>query len=115
MTQLKDEKTKDSTPRPNRPVSPTHTRSLPTPKLSHIEIPKFDGDVAKWSAFWDIFDSLIHSCSDLKDVVKFTTLRSHLTGRAFKTIEGIPVTHVNYNSAVDLLKGQFCKSDKLIT
>ena len=110
ISQLKDDKTKVPTPVPTSEI-----QSLPKPKLAAIEIPKFDGDVAKWTAFWDIFNSLVHRRTDLENVIKFTTLRSHLTGRAFKTVEGISVTHANYESAVELLKKQFGKTDKLVT
>ena len=110
--QLKDEKTTISQ---SIPTSSNPTQSLPTPKLKAIEIPKFDGDIAKWSSFWDIYNSLIHCRSDLENVVKFTTLLSHLTGRAFKTVEGISVTNANYESVINLLKKQFGNSDKLIT
>ena len=48
VSQLKDSKSTGVTV----PVAPpVHMHSLPTPKLSPIEIPKFDGDVSKWSAF----------------------------------------------------------------
>ena len=113
VSQMLDEKTSSQGQQTSQSNPPTLRQ--PMPKLAPIEIPKFDGDIAKFTAFWDIFNSLIHSRTDLEDVIKFTTLRSHLTGRAFKTVEGIAVTDANYKSVVALLKKQFGKEDRLIT
>ena len=103
-----------------QPVGPTVvpqivTPQLPLPKLPAVEIPKFSGDYKSWNAFWDIYSALIHDRVDIPDVVKFTSLRSYLTGRAFKTIEGLTVTGDNYYVAVKLLKGQFQQIDQLLT
>ena len=105
---------------PARPT-PTNTNttvvhsSLPAPKLPALKIPVFDGNLANWSSFWDIYDSLIHSRTDLADVVKFATLRNYLSDRAFKSIEGLAVTNANYSVAIQTIKDCFHKSDKLLS
>lgn len=78
--------------------TPTNTSTtvvnstLPAPKLPTLKIPNFDGNLANWSSFWDIYDSLIHSRTDLTDVVKFATL-NYLSDRALKSVEGLAVTN----------------------
>ena len=88
---------------------------MPVPKFTPITIPTFDGDITQWTPFWDIFDCMVHDRTDLSDVVKFTTLRAHLTGQAFKSIEGVAVTNANYQGVVTRLKKQFGNRDRLIS
>ena len=97
------------------PTTPTVVSTLPTPKLPAIKIPNFDGNIEHWSSFWDIYDSLVHSRTDLTDVVKFATLRNYLTDRAFRSIEGLAVTNSNYNIAIKTLKDCFHNTDKLLS
>ncbi|XP_068229550.1 uncharacterized protein [Palaemon carinicauda] len=97
------------------PANPTVVTTLPTPKLPAIKIPSFDGKLENWSSFWDIFDSLVHSRTDLTDVVKFATLRNYLTDRAFRSIEGLAVTNSNYAIAIKTLKDCFHNTDKLLS
>ena len=98
---------------PTQNVVPVRHNSMPVPKFEPITIPTFDGDLSQWMAFWDIFNSMVHSRSDMDEVVKFTTLRTHLKGRAFKTIEGVAVTNANYQGVVTLLKKRFGNPDRL--
>ena len=100
---------------PPQNVTPVRQNTMPVPKFSPITIPTFDGDLSQWTAFWDIFNSMVHSRLDLDEVVKFTTLRTHLKGRAFKTIEGVAVTNANYQGVVTLLKKQFGNTDRLVS
>ena len=91
----------------------TSTPSLPPPKLPALKIPEFCGIEGEWLAFWDIFESLVHSRTDLDNVVKFSTLRTCLKDNAFKAIEGLPVTNDNYAVAVKILKDRYANKDNL--
>ena len=51
-------------------------------KLPKIELKRFNGDILKWTEFWDAFESTIHDNKSLHDVDKFNYLRSQLQGTA---------------------------------
>ena len=102
-------------PIPNPSPTPKVVPSLPTPKFSELEIKSFDGNLAEWPTFWDTFESLIHTNSDLTDVIKFALLRKYLKGRAFKVVEGLSVTNSNYDVAVQALLTTFKAPERLLS
>ena len=102
------------TPSGNLTATIVHS-SLPVPELPKLKIPVFDGNISKWSAFWDTFDSLVHSRTDLADVVKFATLRNYLSGNAFKSVEGLAITNSNYNIAIRSLCHRYNNNEKILS
>ena len=76
-------------------------------KLPLLQLPKFSGNVLEWPAFHDAFIASVDSHRKLSNVQKFTHLRSCLSGRAFKCIEGYSVTNDNYSKAFQDLKNRF--------
>ena len=59
------------------------TTESTTPSRFKMRLPKlvlklFDGDITKWTSFWDSYKSAIHSDQDLSNVDKFTYLRGLL-------------------------------------
>ena len=93
--------------------APPATPTLPPPKLPALKIPEFSGNEEEWIAFWDIFDSLVNSRTDIANVVKFATLRNSLKDNAFKAIEGLPVTNANYAVAVKTLQDRYANEENL--
>ena len=91
----------------------TVTPTIPPPKLPALKIPEFRGIEDEWIAFWDIFESLVHSRTDIDNVVKFSTLRTSLKDNAFKAIEGLPITNDNYAVAVKTLKDRYANKENL--
>ena len=65
-------------------------------KLPLLQLPKFSGNVLEWPAFHDVFVASVDSHKKLSNVQKFTHLRSCLSGRALKCIEGYSVTNDNF-------------------
>ena len=96
-------------PDPHLPPAPI----LPLPKLPALKIPSFGGSYETWNPFWDIFNSLVHSRTDIANVVKFSTLRASLTDNAFKAIEGLPVSNDNYPVAIKLLRDRYANTENL--
>lgn len=92
-------------------VSPSTTPILG--KLPEIHLPDFYGDLEKWPAFWDIFQSLVHNRTDLTPVVKFAYLRSALKGKAAEAIKGFQTTDLHYPDAITTLKDNFANPKKL--
>ena len=70
-------------------------------KLLLLHLPKFSGNVLEWPAFRDVFVASVDSHKKLSNVQKFTHLRSCLSGRALKCIEG------NYSKAFQDLQNRF--------
>ena len=90
------------------------TSATPTlGKLPEIHLPDFYGDLEKWPAFWDIYQSLVHNRSDLTPVVKFAYLRSALKGKAAEAVKGFQTTDLYYPDAIDTFKENFANPKKL--
>ena len=76
-------------------------------KLHKLDLPHFNGDVLNWQTLWDNFETSIHRNDTLTPVQKFSYLNAQLKGNAAETIEGIQLTHGNYETAVNLLKKRY--------
>ena len=76
-------------------------------KLPLLQLPMFSGNVLEWPAFHDAFVASVDSHKKLSNVQKFTHLRSCLSGRALKCIEGYSVTKDNYPKAFQDLQNRF--------
>ena len=76
-------------------------------KLPKIKIKPFAGDIAEWNAFIDTFEAAIDKKANLSNIEKFTYLRGYLCDDALRCIEGIPLSHENYEHAVSLLKERY--------
>ena len=56
----------------------TNQATSPRSKLPKLSLPKCRGDVMKWNAFWDSFQSAIHDNKNISKVDKFNYLQSVL-------------------------------------
>ena len=66
--------------------------------------------MTKWTAFWESFESAIHSNTELSDVEKFNYLNSLLERSAREAVSGLALTAANYRQAIETLKKRFgCK------
>ena len=99
----------------NQNKSNTNQATSPRSKLPKLSLPKFRGDVMKWNAFWDSFQSAIHDNKNLSKVEKFNYLKSVLEGSAARAIAGLTLTASNYDSAVEILKDRFGKTQQIIS
>lgn len=85
-----------------------------TVRLPKLEIPKFGGDIMKWTGFWEQFSTAVHNQTNVAKIDKFNYLVGQLSGIALKTIAGLPLTSENYQVAVDLLKERYGKNHLII-
>lgn len=83
-------------------------------RLPKLILPKFKGDVKNWTSFWDSFKSAVHNNESIPKVDKFNYLNSLLEGTAYKTVQGLPLTEANYDSAVAMLKDRFGDPQQII-
>ena len=88
------------------------SRKVNLPKLT---LPHFNGNVADWPAFWDIFESAINSDEELTDLMKFHYLFSLLDGPAKDVVVGLTRTNRNYKEAIDLLHERFGTKQQIIS
>ena len=82
-------------------------------RLPKLQLPNFDGNILKWSKFWDVFKSSVDE-QNIAMVSKFSYLKGALRGAAFTAISGIVLTNDNYNVAVTLLKQKLGRPDSII-
>ena len=90
------------------------TRREPVSRLPKLNLPIFSGDPLTWQGFRDSFDAAVHNNPMLDGVQKFNYLRAQLQGDAARVIAGLPLTSVNYSSAMSLLTERFGQPHKII-
>ena len=83
-------------------------------KLPKITLPHFNGNVMKWSTFWDSYESAVHKNKDLSDVDKFNYLRSLLERSAYDAIAGLTLSAANYKEAIEILEKRFGNKQMII-
>ncbi len=82
-------------------------------RLPKYELPRFDGNPAKWKSFIDTFTSAVDS-KPISKVSKFAYLKMCLVGKAASAIAGIAETNENYDSAMQLLCQRFGKRELVV-
>lgn len=87
----------------------------PKVKLPKLSLPHFNGDLTKWTTFWDSYESAIHDNRDLTDVEKFSYLRSLMERSAHDAIAGLTLSSANYHEAIDLLRKRFGNKQQIIS
>ena len=79
----------------------------PKVKLPKLVLNRFNGDLTKWSTFWDSSESSVHNNPSLSGVDKFNYLHTLLEGTASEAISGLKLTSANYEEAIAVLKKRF--------
>ena len=82
--------------------------------LPKLTLPTFSGDPLQFQTFWDSFQAAVHSNDGLTGVQKFHFLKAQLLGDAAHVIDNFPLTNVNYQHCVALLKDRFGQPYKLV-
>ena len=89
-------------PTPEAPPTTCTARGTPADaRVNSVKLPKlqlhpFNGDLTRWNAFWESFESAIHSNTELSDVEKFNYLNSLLERSAREAVSGLALTAANY-------------------
>lgn len=76
-------------------------------RLPQINLPTFSGDYTTWSAFHDLFESLIHSNPNLTNVHKLHYLISNLRGQAANLLRHTSITNDSYELAWQTLTNRY--------
>lgn len=96
----------------------TPAQALSTPlqtgmtKLPKLELQKYNGDVLRFTEFWDSFEANVHSKA-IKDVEKLSYLLASLEGKAKEAVVGLTTTNSNYSIAINILRKQFGSSERV--
>ena len=83
-------------------------------RLPKLTLPTFGGNPLKWQTFWDSFDSAVHSNNLLTNVQRLNYLRAHLEGEAARAVAGFPLTSVNYQQSLDVLRDRFGHQQRVV-
>ena len=83
-------------------------------RLPQLTLPKFGGDPLQFQTLWDSFKAAIHNNYSLTGVQKFHYLRAQLLCDTSHVIDNFPLTDLNYQHSVDLLKERFGQLYKLV-
>ena len=86
--------------RPQAQVSDTTITTTPSSSTIKVKLPKlslsyFDGNPARWAAYWDSFQSTIHNHPELSKVDKLRTML-HRRFRDFKAQKKITTKLLSY-------------------
>ncbi len=84
-------------------------------RLPKYNLPRFNGDVTRFQAFWQSFSCIIDENEELPKIQKLNYLITSLEGQAFKAIEGLDICEENYEAAKDILKSRFGKTQQIIS
>lgn len=84
-------------------------------KLPKLILPRFRGDVTKWTSFWDSFKSAVHKNEAISLIDKFNYLNSLLKGPASRAIQGLSLTEANYDYAIEILHERFGRPQQIIS
>ena len=96
------------------PLVPTNTTFQFTTRLPKLTLPTFSGNPLSWKTFWDSFSAAVHSNNSLTGVQKFNYLRAQVTGEAAQSIAGFPLTNINYEHSIALLRERFGQTQKIV-
>ena len=77
---------------------------LRTSLLPTMTLPRFDGNIEKYTEFMDAYESVVHSHPEIDNVQKFWLLKTHLDEPASNTLEGFRTTNDDFEEALRLFK-----------
>lgn len=83
----------------------THTGMFT--RLPKLDMPIFNGNLAEWSSYYDMFRSSIDENESLLPVHRFQYLKSTLKGDPLTLIKNLPLTDANYQIAIQLLRERY--------
>jgi len=83
-------------------------------KLPKLDLTSFGGNKLKWVAFWDAFECSVHSNKKLPKIEKFNYLLTKLYGEAKKVVEGLSLSNLNYDVAIEILKERFGNTQYIV-
>ena len=84
-------------------------------KLPSLKVKQFYGNLLEHQSFWDSFRATVHENDTLRDITKFSYLKSYLEGQSLSAISGISLSEENYSEAIEILEKRFGNKQILIS
>ncbi|KAE9421188.1 hypothetical protein Angca_000864, partial [Angiostrongylus cantonensis] len=81
--------------------------------LPPFTIPKFNGDIREWEAFWGAFNYDVHS-RQMDDLQKMTHLLEALKGEARECVKQYQILRGTYPIVIQYLKGKYDNKQALV-
>ena len=82
-------------------------------RLTNLETKPFNGDILKFTEFWDLCVAAVHNNAQLSNVEKLSYLKNQVVGSAAEAIAGINLTNSNCVVACEILMKRFGKEDAI--
>ena len=95
-------------------AAPTTATPLSRVRLPKLQLRSFNGDVTKWTSFWQSFEAAVHKNDDISNVEKFNYLNSLLERSARDAVVGLVLTEANYSQAIEILKKRFGSKQQIV-
>ena len=83
-------------------------------RLPKLKLRSYDGNLAEWTTFWDMFTTSVHNNPKIATIDKFSYLKSVLEGPAARAVETLTTSAANYARAVEKLTHRFGNKQLLI-
>jgi len=96
------------------PSRSNRSESYSDVRLPKINLQTFNGDVTRFSSFWQSFEFAVHNNTDVPKISKLYYLFSILEGAAYHAVEGLQLQEENYDHVVQILKSLFGKKQQII-
>lgn len=93
---------------------PPPSAPVPNIRLPSIELPSFDGNIAEWTSFKDLFASAVGGNAHLGSAQKLQYLKSTLTGEPSSLIRSLTVTDSNYGAAWTMLNDRYDNEREIV-
>lgn len=84
-------------------------------RLPKLGLPRFNGNLMRWTSFWDSYESAIHNNKELTDVDKFNYLRSLLERTAYDAIARLTLSSAKYREEIEILQKRFGNKQLIIS
>jgi len=93
--------------RPAQQITLNSEDSSLQPKLEHIQVPTFDGDILKFQNFKSLFENLIHNNAALSNVQKLYYLKQALISSAGKLVRNFELSKDSYTEAWEFVLARY--------
>lgn len=101
-------------PQPDPSLNNTNQGEEKAFALPKVDLPKFDGNFARWIAYRDTFESLVINNAQLSNIQRMYYLKASLRGDAAMLVEHVKVAEANFVSAWELLIAEYDNSHTLV-
>ena len=76
-------------------------------KLPKLDLQKCNGDILKFNAFLNRFETAVDYNEDIPKIEKFNYLYHYLEGAAARIVDGMQIIEDNYDEAKEKLRKRF--------